>query len=169
LDPALEERFDRLWAVLATTAVVPPDAEEKLLPLTRFMRERGVRFSAATILADLAEVQLDVRRALRTLAAYDLLLCPTLAAPQAEVGYFAGADDPEEDFARQKRFSPFCAAYNVTGQPAVSLPVGWTDEGWPVGAMLAGAVGADALVLSVAAQVEQIVPWADRHPALWGG
>ncbi|HET8642978.1 MAG TPA: amidase family protein, partial [Pseudonocardiaceae bacterium] len=106
-------------------------------------------------------------RALRTLAPYDLLLCPTLAAAQAPVGYFAGAPDPAEDFARQKRFSPFCAAYNITGQPAVSLPVGQTPDGLPAGAMLAGAVGADALVLAVAAQVEQVAPWRDRHPALW--
>jgi len=169
LDGSLVEQFETLWAALALTAVVPPDAEPKLLPLTRWMRARGAKLSAATLLADQTLVQHDVRRALRTLAAYDLLLCPTLAAPQAPIGYFAGADDPEEDFARQKRFSPFCAAYNVTGQPAVSLPVGWTADGLPVGAMLAGAVGADALVLATAAQVERMVPRPDRHPAMWTG
>lgn len=169
LDGSLVEQFETLWAALALTAVVPPDAEPKLLPLTRWMRARGAKLSAATLLADQTLVQQDVRRALRTLAAYDLLLCPTLAAPQAPIGYFAGADDPEEDFARQKRFSPFCAAYNVTGQPAVTLPVGWTADGLPVGAMLAGAVGADALVLATAAQVERIVPRPDRHPAMWTG
>jgi amidase len=169
LDPTLEGRFDRIWAALALSAVVPPDAEPKLRPLTRWMRGQGMRLSAGTLLADLTEVQHDVRRALRTLAAYDLLLSPTLAAPQAEIGYFAGAGEPAEDFARQKRFSPYCAAYNVTGQPAVSLPVGRTTDGLPVGAMLAGALGADALVLAVAAQVERIAPWADRHPALWAG
>jgi len=169
LDPALETRFDRVWAALALSAVVPPDAEPKLLPLTRWMRGLGGQLSAGTLMADLTEVQHDVRRVLRTLAPYDLLLSPTLAAPQAAIGYFAGADEPAEDFARQKRFSPYCAAYNVTGQPAVSLPVGRTPDGLPVGAMLAGAVGADALVLAVAAQIERFGPWADRHPALWAG
>ena len=167
LGSGLGESFETVWAALTLATVVPPGAEEKLLPLTRWMRERGARLDAATLVADLTAVQHDARRALRTLAPYDLLLCPTLAAPQALVGYFAGAPDPAEDFARQKRFSPFCAAYNITGQPAVSLPVGQTPQGLPVGAMLAGAVGADALVLGAAAQVEQVAPWRDRHPALW--
>jgi amidase len=169
LDPTTVDQFETMWAALSLTAVIPRDAEPKLLPLTRWMRARGAELSAATLLADLATVQHDIRRALRTLAPYDLLLCPTLAAPQAPIGYFAGADDPAEDFARQKRFSPYCAAYNVTGQPAVSMPVGRTDDGLPVGAMLAGAVGADALVLAVAAQVEQVMPKPDRHPAMWAG
>jgi len=164
LDVELEQRFETLWAAMATQSLVPPGREDRLQPLTRWMRERGARVSAAQLFADLSAIQAEVRRALRSLAGFDLLLSPTLAAPQAPIGYFTGAGDPAEDFARQKRFSPYCAAYNVTGQPAVSLPVGRTDDGLPVGAMLAARLGADALLLSVAAAVEQIHPLT-REPA----
>ena len=164
LDPQLEQPFDTVWAVLATQSLVPPDREERLQPLTRWMRERGARVPAAKLLADLSAIQAEVRRTLRSLARFDLLLSPTLASPQARIGYFTETGDPAEDFVRQKRFSPYCAAYNVTGQPAVSLPVGRTEDGLPVGAMLAGRVGEDALLLSVAAAFEQIHPLS-REPA----
>ena len=64
---------------------------------------------------------------LATMNAYDLILTPTLASPPAPVGYFTEVD-PAENFERQKRFTPFTAAYNLSGQPAVSLPLSrpWT-------------------------------------------
>lgn len=159
LDVELERRFDTLWAALAVQGVVPPGREDQLLPLTRWMRARGARLAVPELFADLAAIQDEVRRALRSLAGFDLLLSPTLAAPQAPIGYFTETGDPAEDFARQKLFSPYCAAYNVTGQPAVSLPVGHTADGLPVGAMLAAGLGEDRLLLSVAATVEQVHPW----------
>jgi len=166
LDPALEHRFEALWAALSV-APVPPEKVNVLLPLTRWLRARGEALAVPALLADLNDIQADVRRALRAVDDCDLLLCPTLAAPQAEIGYFTDDEDPEAGFGRQKRFSPFCAGFNVTGQPAISLPLGATDDGLPVGAMLAGKVGEDALLLAVAAAVEQIAPWRDRHPPQW--
>jgi len=159
LDDELRDRFDSLWSALAVQAPVPEESFDRLQPLTRWIIDRGRRLAVPRLFEDLAAIQAGVRRALRGLTHVDLLLCPTLAAPQARVGWFASAGDPAEDFARQKRFSPFCAAFNVTGQPAVSLPVGRTAAGLPVGAMLVAAVGADALLLSVAAAAEHAAPW----------
>lgn len=167
LDPELEHRFDTLWAALAVQAPVPTGREDQLLPLTTWMRDMGGRIAVPTLFAALAAIQADIRRALQSLAGFDLLLSPTLAAPQARIGYFTETGGPAEDFARQKRFSPYCAAYNVTGQPAISLPIGETADGLPVGAMLAASVGEDALLLAVASAVELVRPWRDRHPALW--
>ena len=59
------------------------------------------------------------------------------------------------------------ALFNLTGQPAVSLPLGWTADGLPVGVMLAGRPAGDAALLSVAAQVEAAAPWRLRRPACW--
>ena len=105
---------------------------------------------------------------MRALDGYDLLLSPVLAGVSAEVGSFA-ALDPAEDFRRQAEFSPFCAAYNLTGQPAVSLPLGWSPDGLPIGVMLAARPGRDVDLLAVAGRLEQARGWVDRHPDTWRG
>jgi amidase len=169
LGPATVGLFETVWRVLAISAPVPPDRERELLPVTRWLRERGRAVQVPELLAALAGLQAAVRAAARRLADVDLLLSPTLAAPQASVGWFTAPGDPAEDFARQKRFSPYCAVYNLTGQPALSLPVGLTATGAPVGVMLAAAPGADGLLLQVAAQLEAATGWSDRHPAQWAG
>jgi amidase len=88
------------------------------------------------------------------------------------VGYFTDGVDPGEDFARQERFTPFTAVYNVTGQPAVSLPLHWTarmdgEPVLPIGVMLAGRPTQEALLVSLSAQLEDALPWVDRHPPGW--
>src|SRR4029078_13628044 len=78
-------------------------------------------------------------------------------------------DDPAADFEAQKRFTPFTALWNVTGMPAVSLPLHHTapmpgaDRGLPVGVMLAGRPAGEAALLSLAGQVEAAAPWQDRR------
>ncbi|SCL21881.1 amidase [Micromonospora inyonensis] len=167
LGPESWPLFETVWYVLAL-APVPPERESDLLPLTRFLRERGVRVSAAALTGTLAELQALVRLGARRTAGVDLLLCPTLAAPQAPVGWFHSGVDPAEDFDRQRRFSPFCAVFNLTGQPSVSLPVGRTAGGLPVGVLLTGRYGDDARLLATAAEVEQADGgWDHRHPAIW--
>jgi amidase len=164
--PEIAPLFEVLWYALATSPV-PPDREGELLPLTRWLRARAAMLSAGELMQALAALQDRVRRALRALTDVDLLLSPTLAAPRAPVGWFTETGDPADDFTRQKEFSPYCAVYNVTGQPAVTVPVAQTADGLPVGAMLAGRVGDDARLLAVAAELEQAVGWPDRHPAIW--
>ena len=168
VDPHTAELFETLWWVLALAVPVPPERERELLPVTRWLRERGREVTVPRLLVTLARVQAAVRVGARRLAGYDLLLSPTLARPQAAVGWFTAAE-PAEDFDRQKRFSPYCAVYNITGQPAVSLPLGATGGGAPVGVMLAARPGEDALLLRVAAQLEQGSPWTGRHPPQWYG
>ena len=98
---------------------------------------------------------------------YDLVLTPTLASPPVEVGALRDDADPAHDFAAQKAFTPWTSAWNVTGMPAVSLPLHWTDEGLPVGVMVAARPAEEELLLSLAAQVEAAAPWADRRPPGW--
>ncbi|MFY1636826.1 amidase [Solwaraspora sp. WMMB335] len=164
--PEIWPLFETVWYVLALSPV-PPQREAQLLPLTRLLRRRGHAISAATLVGTLAETQVQVRRAMRAIAGLDLLLCPTLSTPQAPVGWFTETGDPAEDFDRQRRFSPYCAVFNVTGQPSVSVPVAHSPAGYPVGVLLTGASGADATVLAVAAQLEERIGWAGRHPEIW--
>ncbi len=113
-----------------------------------------------------AYLQFMVRSALPSINAYDAVLTPTLALPPVPVGYFHD-QEPAENFERQKRFTPFTAIYNVTGQPAVSVPLYWNAAGLPIRVMLAGRMGEEGTLISLSAQLEDARPWKDRHPPLW--
>ena len=105
--------------------------------------------------------------ALAALAPYDVVLTPTLAMPPVEVGALRDDADPARDFARQKAFTPWTSAWNVTGMPAVSLPLHVTEDGLPVGVMIAARPAEEELLLSLSAQVEAAAPWVDRRPPGW--
>ncbi len=158
--------FETLWYSYATLAPVDPAKEELLLPLTRYLRERGRATGAAELVFAQAYLQAIVRAALSQLDRYDAILTPTLAMPPVPVGWFDEVE-PSENFERQKRFTPFTAVYNVSGQPAVNVPLYWNADGLPIGVMLAGRMGEEGLLISLSAQLEDARPWKDRHPPLW--
>jgi amidase len=165
-DAGLVPHFETLWAAMATLTPVAPDREERLRPLTRYLRERGNAVTAPELLAAQGTLQLAVRLAMPVAEQYDVILHPTLAQPPVPIGYFDDVD-PEENFERQKRFTPFTSIYNITGQPAVSVPLHWTDGGLPIGVMLVGRMSDEAMLVSLSAQLEAARPWADRHPPIW--
>jgi len=165
LGPDVVPFFETLWYAQATLAPVDPAREERLLPFTRYMRERGRAVNAGELLFAQAYLQAALRPALAAMSGYDAILSPTLAMPPVPVGYFTGAE-PAENFERQKQFTPFTAAYNLSGQPAVTLPLYWNAGGLPIGVMLAGRIGQEATLISLSAQVEEARPWRDRVPPL---
>jgi amidase len=166
LGPDIVPFFEVLWYAYATLTPVAPEQEELLLPLTRYLRERGLAVTTPELLFAQGYLQFVTRIAVAALSTYDAILSPTLALPPRPVGYFDEVE-PAENFERQKRFAPFAAVYNVTGQPAVNVPLHWTAEGLPIGVMLAGRMGDEATLISLSAQLEQARPWQDRHPPLW--
>jgi amidase len=99
-------------------------------------------------------------------ADFDLLLTPTLAMPPVPLGWDTEPEDPRVQFDRAARFTPFTAAFNVTGQPAVSLPLHWTDAGLPIGVQLVGPPLGEALLFRISSQLEAARPWANRRPPL---
>ena len=163
IGPDVVPYFETLWYAHATLAPIDPAREDRLLPFTRYMRERGLATGAGELIFAQAYLQAVLRPALAAMNAYDVILTPTLAWPPAPVGYFTEVD-PAENFERQKRFTPFTAVYNLSGQPAVSLPLYWNADGLPIGVMLAGRIGAEGTLISLSAQVEQARPWQDRVP-----
>ena len=157
--------FETLWYAHATLAPIDPAREDRLLPFTRYMRERGLAINAGELIFAQAYLQAVLRPALAMMNAYDAILTPTLASPPVPVGWFTEVD-PAENFERQKRFTPFTASYNLTGQPAVNLPLHWNADGLPIGVMLAARIGDEATLISLSAQLEQAHPWRDRQPPL---
>ncbi|HYK26524.1 MAG TPA: amidase [Streptosporangiaceae bacterium] len=94
---------------------------------------------------------------------FDLLVTPTVGAPPPELGWFT-AGGPENEGVRVVSFIPYTAQFNVTGQPAITLPLHWTPAGLPVGVQLVAPFGREDLLIRVAAQLEQAAPWAARRP-----
>ena len=96
---------------------------------------------------------------------FDLLLTPTLLEPPPPLGQFdATPEDPMRGFARGGAFVPFTIPFNVTGQPAISLPLHWSADGLPIGVQLAAAYGREDVLIRVASQLEQARPWGNRRP-----
>jgi amidase len=156
--------------VSAASIPVPADQEASLRPLTRHLRERGRAIGAADYATAQGRLTLMSRQAIAATAHLDAVLTPTLALLPRPVGWFSSdeaADDPAADFERQKRFTPYTSLYNITGQPAISLPLYQSAEGLPIGIMLVGRPRGEAALLSLAAQLERALPWRDRHPAIW--
>ncbi len=102
----------------------------------------------------------------------DILLTATLAEPPARVGRFGHATEdyvgyrtgPEGIFA----YSPFCAPFNASGQPAVSLPLGWSSDGLPIGVHLAAAFGQDETLIALSAEIERAAPWGAKRAPMAG-
>jgi Asp-tRNA(Asn)/Glu-tRNA(Gln) amidotransferase A subunit family amidase len=166
-DPSTVQNFETLWYSMALLAPVSAAQEEELRPITRYLRGRGRQVSAGDLVAAQGALQSSTRAALATVNAYDAVLTPTLAQPPAPIGYFEEVE-PAENFERQKAFTPFTAVCNVSGQPAVNVPLYWNEGGLPIGIMLTGRIGDEGLLIQLSAQLERARPWRDRHPALWG-
>ena len=159
--------FESIWNVLALLTPVAPGDEVTLTPLTRYLRERGAQVSGIQLAQAVSMARLVARAAISASASYDVVLTPTLAQPPAPVGGLRDDDDPAADFEAQKRFTPFTAPYNVTGQPAITLPLHWNDAGLPIGVQLVGRPRDEATLVRVAAQLEAARPWHGRRPPLW--
>lgn len=99
---------------------------------------------------------------------FDLLLTPTLAALPPDLGTLNPVDgDPAMATVLQTPYAAFAAAFNVTGQPAVSVPVGTSVSGLPIGIQLVADAHREDVLLRVAGQLETAMPWADRRPAVF--
>jgi len=98
---------------------------------------------------------------------HDLLLTPTISEPPPMLGDLGGpTGEPKKKWLRNLEVIPFTPAFNVTGQPGISLPLHWTPEGLPVGIHLVAPYAREDLLVRVAAQLENAAPWAGRKPPL---
>jgi amidase len=159
--------FNTIWGVKSLGYEISPDREELLRPVTKAWRAYGRTFTGEAYASAVTTMQLTARRAVIATAAYDALLTPTLGLPPQPVEYFAEDGDVMVNLRRQGMFTPYTAPYNLTGQPAVSLPLHWTEQGVPIGVSIIGRPAGEGPLISLAAQLEEARPWADRKPACW--
>lgn len=101
-------------------------------------------------------------------AAIDVLVTPTSPELPWELGGFHDPANPMQGLMRSAAIVPFMAPFNVSGQPAVSLPLGWSSTGLPIGVQVVARRGAEDVLIRLASQLEQAMPWAERHPPIFG-
>ncbi|HYI75337.1 MAG TPA: amidase [Gaiellaceae bacterium] len=162
-EPKLFELFIAVWQVGPALHPVDPAL---LTPLNRGLVESARAASAADYARAVAQLQALARRIVSFWSEVDVLITPTLALPPVPIGWQEEVEGPIEQLLRNTEFTPFTAVANLTGQPAMSLPLHWSDDGLPIGVQAIGPPADDALLLRLAAQVEAAQPWAERRPPL---
>jgi amidase len=139
-----------------------PDLVEAL---TWTFYEKGMSHSAAVLLESMTTLQSYSRRLIAFLAQFDMLLTPALGVRPFLIGELnTDAADPMAEFGKAAACAAFTAPFNVTGQPAIALPLYQGPDGLPLGVQLVGRPLGEGALLSLAAQIEEAHPWASRFP-----
>jgi amidase len=139
--------------------------EDEIEPLTRALYERARATPSVSYLGAVAQLQALARGIVAFFADYDVLLTPALAERPLPIGECNGlGDDPLADLDRSGRFTPYTALFNITGQPAISVPMGLGPDGLPTGVQIVGKPLNEDTLLQLAAQLEVAQPWAHLRP-----
>jgi amidase len=141
--------------------------QEWVEPLTWSLYEMGRQLSAADFVLAVQALHQTARVVARFFTDYDIWLTPTLAEPPVPLGSFdLMPENPLLGLLRAFEFTPFTSISNVTGQPAMSVPLCWNDKDLPIGVHFVGRFGDEATLFRLAAQLEEARPWADRRPPI---
>ena len=168
----LDINYNRIFAVGAAANIqLRARALGKELDQTGFERvtwamiELGRQTAAPDYVMMINRLHGISREIARFFQTYDVLLTPTLAEPPVELGVLdMMSEDMNAYTERLWRFTPFTYPFNVTGQPAMSVPLSWNAAGLPIGVQFVGRYGDEATLFRLAGQLEQAEPWAERRP-----
>jgi amidase len=165
-DDSYSPNFRTIWQ--AGAAGIPAEGEQLQLlePLTRWLVGKGREISARQLGEALAALALFERSIIRQFSAFDAVVTPALAMTPRPVGWY-DSEDAERNFEQQVQYTPFTSFANVTGLPAITLPVAQTETGLPMGVQLIGRPGGESTLLAIGAQLERRLRWQDRHPPQW--
>jgi len=173
-DPVTGEYASAFRAVWQAGAAAIPLSDSQLNlvePLTSWLIGQGRDLPVQRLveaLAFLAEFERGVIRTWfsREGSGVDAVLMPALAMTPRPIGWY-DVDDGERNFAQQVQYTPYTSFVNVTGLPAITLPVAVTEAGLPMGVQLIGRPGGEAALVSLGRQLERAVDWQRRHPPQW--
>ncbi|MET4704245.1 amidase [Frigoribacterium sp. UYMn621] len=165
-DESYAPNFRTIWQ--AGAAGIPAEGEqlELLEPLTKWLVLRGRQVTARELSSALGALVEFERSIIRQFRRFDAVVTPSLAMTPRPVGWY-DAEDAERNFAQQVQYTPFTSFANVTGLPAITLPVAQTAEGLPMGVQLVGRPGGEHVLLAIGAQLERRLQWQRRHPPQW--
>jgi amidase len=139
-------------------------------PLSYAIAERARSVSAPEFIMTLHALHREARRIAAFFERHDLWLTPTLAQPPLPIGHFEiESPDVEAWIGKLAAFIPFTYPFNVTGQPAASVPLYWSAAGLPIGCQFLARYGDEATLLRIGGQLERARPWFDRRAPMPAG
>ncbi len=174
-DPGFPDHFVQILAAstaadfeILAEALERPVTSDDVEPDNWLFYEIGMALSAQDYLGGVAWTHAWQRRMASWWAddGFDILVTPTLAVPPPEIGWLS---DPQLGGHRVTEIMLFTAQFNITGQPAISLPLHESGEGLPVGVQFVGPYAGEDILIRLASQIESAAPWADRIPSVWAG
>jgi Asp-tRNA(Asn)/Glu-tRNA(Gln) amidotransferase A subunit family amidase len=148
--------------ITAGISSVPIENAESMDPVVRSSWEQGQNVKAADYINAVAQMHNISREIIQVLAPYDALITPTLTRPAVRLGTLPS--NPNDALQELFGWLVFTFPFNATGQPAFSLPNGFSKEGLPIGLQLVGRQNDEAGIISLAAQFEEARPWKDEKP-----
>jgi amidase len=173
--PALDEPVDGAFGIVMTVAIArelerwtartgAPITADDVEPRNLFMAQMGAGASAADYAGAIDTMQAWSRGVAPWWDEHDLLVTPTSPELPVHLGELAPTNDDPGVMTRMGILTTFMMPFDITGQPAISLPLHWTDDGLPIGVQLAAAYAREDVLLRVGAQLEHAAPWVDRRP-----
>ncbi|MCJ0761766.1 amidase [Variovorax terrae] len=171
---AVERGFEMVFAANTTANIARATGgalpgQGLVEPMTQALAELGRGYGAAEYILNLQSLQRQARRIAGFFGRYDIWLTPTLAQTPRPIGYFGiESSDVRAWLAKLAAYLPFTYPFNITGQPAASVPLYWTADGLPIGCQFAARYGEEGLLLRLCAQLEAARPWFGRRPPMSG-
>jgi amidase len=139
--------------------------EDDVEPLTWAIWEHAREANTLSLVAAQSRLEAVARKLVAFMGGFDAVLTPALARRPVAIGEIHGrGPDPWAHYQRSGYFTPYTAIVNVTGQPAISLPLFHGDDGLPTGVQLIGPPAREEVLLRLAAELEQALPWVARRP-----
>jgi amidase len=174
--PKLGYSFGNLFACFAAhcclywqNELAEKATAEQFEPMTWLFIQAGLKLSAGEYLELIQNMQKFTRMLahFRQSNQYDLILSPTMACPPTEIGAFTPTqENPARGLQASAAFIAFTKIQNITGDPAMSVPLYWNDMGVPIGVQFAGRFGDEATLLRMAGQLEREKPWSGKTPRI---
>jgi amidase len=151
-----------------TPLVGAPPRERELEPVTWALLQRGRATNAVDYMGDLATLRDLGRRIVSDLLPYDVFLTPTLTQKPRPIGYLSMQEPDLDRYNARWADACFLYPFNISGQPAISLPLHWSEDGLPIGIQAVGRIGDEATLLALSAELETTLPWRARKPPIAG-
>ncbi|MFJ1614722.1 amidase [Streptomyces sp. NPDC088249] len=164
-DPELTDGFQVMFTALVGSRTMALD-EAALRPIVRHLRSRSQQLTSGELAAAIGVVQARARAWTLDYADADIVVTPTVTAPPTLVGQLRDDADPAAELAAMTAFTGNTVIGNATGFPVVSLPLGWSSEGLPLGVSLTAGWGREDLLFGLSAALEEALPWAHRYADL---
>ncbi|HWK79104.1 amidase [Microbacterium sp.] len=159
------ELFTTIWRTSAARMALTDADLELVEPITAWLVREGRRLTGAQVLEALAAATVFERETITAFAPFDAVLTPALALPPQPIGWF-DAEDAARNFSQQVQYAPYSSFVNVTGLPAIVVPVTRDASGHPVSVQLIGRPGGEAAIIALAAMLEQRAGPLP-HPSAW--